>query len=409
MKFLIAAGGTGGHITPGIAIAKALKENGEEVIFIGTENGMEKDLVPNAGFDIKYIHASGLKSGLVNKLKAINDLNKGIKECIKIIEEEKPDMCIGTGGYVTAPLLMAANKIKIPSLIHESNALPGKTTSLMAKRVNEVAVGFEEAKNRLKKGNIVVTGNPNKMGLNSLTKQEAKDKIDIEGKILLIFGGSQGAKKINETILSIIDQKLFGEYTVIYATGPKHFNEIANELKRSNDKYEIKENEDEILLYKILGDINSSLTFTSSKESINKDIKTIDSNLIDRKHPIIVKKFIYNMEEVMKASDLVICRSGALTCTEIAEVGVASILIPFPYAAENHQFFNAKTLENVNAAIIIEEKDLNTKLLIERINDIILNDEQLEEMAANSKKLKIDNPIGRIKEEIYNIVEKNKS
>ncbi|MBR3281534.1 MAG: UDP-N-acetylglucosamine--N-acetylmuramyl-(pentapeptide) pyrophosphoryl-undecaprenol N-acetylglucosamine transferase [Clostridia bacterium] len=409
MKFLIAAGGTGGHITPGIAIAKALKENGEEVIFIGTENGMEKDLVPNAGFDIKYIHASGLKSGLVNKLKAINDLNKGIKECIKIIEEEKPDMCIGTGGYVTAPLLMAANKIKIPSLIHESNALPGKTTSLMAKRVNEVAVGFEEAKNRLKKGNIVVTGNPNKMGLNSLTKQEAKDKIDIEGKILLIFGGSQGAKKINETILSIIDQKLFGEYTVIYATGPKHFNEIANELKRSNDKYEIEENEDEILLYKILGDINGSLTFTSSKEGINKDIKTIDSNLIDRKHPIIVKKFIYNMEEVMKASDLVICRSGALTCTEIAEVGVASILIPFPYAAENHQFFNAKTLENVNAAIIIEEKDLNTKLLIERINDIILNDEQLEEMAANSKKLKIDNPIGRIKEEIYNIVEKNKS
>ena len=409
MKFLIAAGGTGGHITPGIAIAKALKENGEEVIFIGTENGMEKDLVPNAGFDIKYIHASGLKSGLVNKLKAINDLNKGIKECIKIIEEEKPDMCIGTGGYVTATLLMAANKIKIPSLIHESNALPGKTTSLMAKRVNEVAVGFEEAKNRLKKGNIVVTGNPNKMGLNSLTKQEAKDKIDIEGKILLIFGGSQGAKKINETILSIIDQKLFGEYTVIYATGPKHFNEIANELKRSNDKYEIEENEDEILLYKILGDINGSLTFTSSKEGINKDIKTIDSNLIDRKNPIIVKKFIYNMEEVMKESDLVICRSGALTCTEIAEVGVASILIPFPYAAENHQFFNAKTLENVNAAIIIEEKDLNTKLLIERINDIILNDEQLEEMAANSKKLKIDNPIGRIKEEIYNIVEKNKS
>ena len=401
-------GGTGGHITPGIAIAKALEENGEEVVFIGTENGMEKDLIPKAGFKIIYIHASGLRSGIKNKINAINDLNKGVTECKKIIEQEKPDMCIGTGGYVTAPLLMAAKRLRIPSLIHESNALPGKTTSLMAPRIDAVAVGFKETKDRLKRGNIIVTGNPNKMGLNMLSKQEAKNKIGVEGKLLLIFGGSQGAKKINETVLSIINQKLFGEYTVIYATGPKHFEEITNEVKQFNDKYEIEEKEDEIVLYKKMGGIENSFTFTSSIEGINKDIKTIESNFIDRTHPIIIKKFIYNMEEVMKASDLVICRSGALTCTEIAEVGVASILIPFPYAAENHQLYNAKTLENVEAAIIIEEKVLNTKLLVERINDIILNDELLEKMAENSKKLKVGNPIQNIKTKIYLIVAKYK-
>jgi UDP-N-acetylglucosamine--N-acetylmuramyl-(pentapeptide) pyrophosphoryl-undecaprenol N-acetylglucosamine transferase len=126
MKFLIAAGGTGGHITPGISIATALKNDGHEIIFIGTENGMEKDLVPKAGFDIKYIHASGLKSGIKNKIQAIKDLFDGIKDCKKIIDEEKPDMCIGTGGYVTAPLIMAARRLKIHTLIHESNALPRK-------------------------------------------------------------------------------------------------------------------------------------------------------------------------------------------------------------------------------------------------------------------------------------------
>ena len=146
MKALIAAGGTGGHINPGIAIANMLKEKGYEIIFVGTERGLETDLVPKAGYDIKLIHAAGLKRRFtLENIKVLFTMKKGIDECKKIIEEEKPDIVIGTGGYVTAPLMSAALKKKIPTLIHESNALPGKTTKLFANKVDCVAVGFEEA------------------------------------------------------------------------------------------------------------------------------------------------------------------------------------------------------------------------------------------------------------------------
>ena len=392
-------GGTGGHITPGLAIGTMLKNEGHEVIFIGTEYGMEKDLIPKAGFDLKYIHASGLVAGILGKIKAMINLKKGITDCKKIIKEEKPDMCIGTGGYVTAPLMIAAKQLKIHTLIHESNALPGKTTKLMANKIDEVAVGFEETKDRLKAKNVVVTGNPNKMNLNSLTREEAKEIIGINKKLLLIFGGSQGAKKINETIVNIISQNGFGDYDVIYATGPKNYEEVKNSVLNIKNKedYEFKDEEDALILEKT--NSNSSLTITTSQNGINKDVATISNS-----SRITIKKFIYNMEEVMKAADLVICRSGALTCTEIAEVGVASILIPFPYAAENHQFYNAKTLENVGASEIIEEKILTTDLLVERINGIINNDNLLASMCENSKKLRKGNPIENIKQEINKIL-----
>jgi UDP-N-acetylglucosamine--N-acetylmuramyl-(pentapeptide) pyrophosphoryl-undecaprenol N-acetylglucosamine transferase len=366
---------------------------------------MEKDLVPKAGFEIKYIHASGLSKGIGNKINAVIDLTKGISECKKIIEEEKPDMCIGTGGYVTAPLMMAAQKLKVHTLIHESNALPGKTTTLMAPKIDEVAVGFDETKEKLLKGNIVVTGNPNKMGLNKLTKVEAKEKINIDDKILLIFGGSQGAKKINETILALIKKQLFENYTVIYATGPKHFEEISNIiLEEDSMDYEIEQKEDELVLYRLIHSSGSSFTFTSSKNGPDKEVKTVDTDIALKAHPIIVKKFIYNMEEVMKAADLVISRSGALTCTEIAEVGVASILIPFPYAAENHQFYNAETLQNAKAGVIIEEKNLTPDLLYGAINSILDNDALQKGMAENAKTLRKGNPIQNIKDEIYKIL-----
>lgn len=376
MKFIIAAGGTGGHITPGLAIGTMLKNEGHTVIFVGTEHGMEKDLVPKAGFDIKYIHASGLVSGIKGKIEALKNLKLGTKECEKIIDDEKPDMCIGTGGYVTAPLMIAANKKGIHAMIHESNALPGKTTKLMASKIDEVAVGFEETKQKLKKGNIVVTGNPNKMCLNTLTREEAKAKLGINSKLLLIFGGSQGAKKINETIMEIIKNKQFGDYAVIYATGPKNYEDVFKRAAlEDRDRYSyVVDNDDSLELYD------------------------------DKEKKIIIKKFIYNMEEVMKAADLVVCRSGALTCTEIAEVGVASILIPFPFAAENHQLYNAQTLQNVNAGVIIEEKGLTESLLIKAIDEIISDDNILHTMSENSKKLRKGNPIENIKEEIYRIL-----
>ena len=376
MKFLIAAGGTGGHITPGLAIGTMLKNEGHEVLFVGTERGMEKDLIPKAGFEIKYIHASGLVSGIKGKIEAFKNLKLGTKECEELIDAVKPNMCIGTGGYVTAPLMIAANKKKVHAMIHESNALPGKTTKLMSGKIDEVAVGFEETKEKLKKGNVVVTSNPNKMCLNTLTREEAKAKLGINSKLLLVFGGSQGAKKINETIMELVNKKQFGEYTVIYATGPKNYEDVFKRAAlEDRDKYAyVVDNDDSLELYD------------------------------DKEKKILIKKFIYNMEEVMKAADLVVCRSGALTCTEIAEVGVASILIPYPYAAENHQLYNAQTLQNTNAGVIIEEKGLTPELLKKAIDEIMSDDNILHTMSENSKKLRKGNPIENIKIEIYKIL-----
>ena len=222
MKFLIAAGGTGGHINPGIAIGKMLKENGNIVKFVGTRDGMEKDLVPKAGFEIEYVHSEGLHRGLsLKNFKTLNTLNKGVVDCFRLIENEKPDLVIGTGGYVTAPLIIAGLKRKIPTMIHESNALPGKTTIWLSRRVDVIALGFEEAKKHLTHAkNAICTGNPTSMNV-TYTKEDMKKKLGIKGKLLLVFGGSQGAKRINETMIDFINNEPKNDYEIIYAAGPK--------------------------------------------------------------------------------------------------------------------------------------------------------------------------------------------
>lgn len=356
MKFLIAAGGTGGHINPGIAIANMLVNRGEKVKFLGTINGMEKDLIPKAGFDIEYIHAEGIHRGFsLKNFSTVLNLKKGIDDCIRIIEKEKPNMVIGTGGYVTAPLMIAGLKMKIPTMIHESNALPGKTTIWLSKKVDIIALGFDDAKKKLPKAkNAVFTGNPTKMNV-TLTKEEAKKKLGITEKIVLVFGGSQGAKKINDTIVELINENEDLNYKVIFATGPKNYDEVISKIKVDNKNFQIE-------------------------------------------------KYIYNMDEVMKASDLVVCRSGALTVTEIAVVGLPAIMIPFPYAAENHQFFNAKTLEDAGAGVIIEEKDLSKELLKEKIESIITDNSKMVEMANNAKKIGDNQAILGIEKEIDKIL-----
>ena len=353
----MAAGGTGGHITPGIAIATMLRNKGHEVVFVGTDKGLETDLVPKAGFKLKMIHAVGLKGGIVNNAKALIELGKGINECKKLIKEEKADMVIGTGGYVTAPLIIAGINLKVPTMIHESNALPGKTTKWLAKKVSLVAVGFEDAKKRLGNlDNVICTGNPNKMGINDMTKEEAKKRLDVNGKLVLVFGGSQGAKKINETMIELINSKGFQGFEVIYATGSKHYDNILAKLKE-----------------------------------VPANVK--------------IEKYIYNMEEVMRASDIVVCRSGALTISELSTVGVGSILIPFPYAAENHQYYNAKTLEDAGAGIIIEEKNLTSEVLKLKIEELIGNEDKLNEMRINAKKIEKKNVLEEIEKNIYKVLQ----
>lgn len=356
MKILIAAGGTGGHINPGIAIGKMLKNRGDNVKFVGTDKGLEKDLVPKADFELEFIHAEGLHRGFsLKNLKTIMTLKQGIDDCRKIIEREKPDLVIGTGGYVTAPLMIVALKKKVPTMIHESNALPGKTTIWLSRKVDLIALGFEDAKLRVPKAkNAVFTGNPTKID-GSLKKEEMKKKLGIEGKMVLVFGGSQGAKKINDTMVEFINENKQLGYEVIYATGAKNYDEVVSKIKVDNKSFK-------------------------------------------------VEKYIYNMPEVMTAADLVVCRSGALTVTEIAIVGVPAIMIPFPYAAENHQYYNAKTLEDAGAGMIIEEKDLTKEVLEKAIGDIISDNDKMDRMSKNAKKVGDDKALERISKEIEKIV-----
>jgi len=366
MKVLIAAAGTGGHINPGIAIAnKIKKENPQaEITFVGTKNGLENTLVPKAGYKLYTIEAYGFSRKITfnNFTKMIKTI-KSTKTAKQFIEEYRPDIVIGTGGYICGPVFLSATKLKIPTILHESNAFPGVAVKLLSKKVDEVLVSFEDAKKRLKKAKkVVVTGTPTNIK-NLKLPEEEKNKVKknlgirLDLPLILVFGGSQGAKSINESLLEIFKQKLNSNYQIIFATGPKQYDDYKVEL---------------------------------SKNGLNIDY------ILNTK----IVPYIYNMEEIMNVSDLIICRSGAMTVTEISLLGKPAIFIPFPFATENHQEYNAKVLENIDAAKIILDKDLTAQKLSDTINNIINDKNILDKMSKNSESIAIKNTEDVIYKEI---------
>ena len=361
MKVIIAAAGTGGHINPGIAIANEIKKyyNEADITFIGTTRGLENDLVPRAGYKLKTIEAYGIKRKIsLNNIKNACKTLKSYKVAKNIIKEIKPDIVIGTGGYICGPVFAGAFKYGIPTVIHESNAFPGVAVKLLSKKTDTVLVGFEDAKRRLPKAkNVIVTGTPtkvNKLNLSSEQKLEIKKQFKINNSlpIITVFGGSQGAETINKCFIEIINKKMNKEYQIIWAVGQKKYEEVRNSIKE---------------IY------NASIV-----------------------------PYIYNMEEVLNLADLVVSRSGAMTITEVAKCGKPAIFIPYPYATENHQEYNAKVLANADAARIILDKDLDCIKLNQTINEIILDKSKLEQMGKNAEKISIKN----VDEKIYREIEK---
>ncbi len=367
MKAIIAAAGTGGHINPGIAIANKImqEEPDSEIIFIGTKRGLENDLVPRAGYELKTVDSYGISRSLsIKNIKRLIKTLGAIRSSKNIIKEFKPDIVIGTGGYICISVCKAAKKLKVPYVIHESNVLPGISTKLLAKKAAKVLVGFKETREKLPKtANIIVTGTPTKVRKLELTEKEVSDRrkelgFDDKKPIVLVFGGSQGAQSINTAMCDIIKEVSKGKkinYQLMWATGPKQFDEAKLDLKLSNI------------------DI----------ENINKGIKVVP--------------YIYDMESVMNVVDLLVCRSGAMTVTEIEKVGKPAIFIPYPYAAENHQEYNARALENVKAAKVILDKELSATKLNEMIEDLVKDKETLIEMGENSHAQSMDH----VKENIY--------
>lgn len=373
MKVIIAAAGTGGHINPGIAIANKIKKEqpNSKIIFIGTTRGLENDLVPRAGYELKTIEAYGLskKVSITNMRKMIKTF-QGFFQAKSIIKAFEPDIVIGTGGYICGATILSAHRQNIPTILHESNAFPGKAVKMLSNKVDKILVGFNDAKERL--GNtekVVLTGTPTKINKINFNYSEKKEKLrkmglNNEKPVILVFGGSQGAQVINEAILGIIKNKLNDEYQIIWAAGSKQYDIIKEEL-----------------------------------EELNISINNIQG--------VKIFPYIYNMEEIMNLSDIVVCRSGAITITEISKLGKPAIFIPLPNVSENHQEYNAKVLENENAAKILLNKDLKEKVLNDSINDIIKDKNKLEIMGQNAQKIVIENVEEKIYNEIIKLVNKN--
>lgn len=370
MKVIIAAAGTAGHINPGLAIANKIKEEEKdsEIIFIGTTRGLENDLVPRAGYELKTIDAYGLSKKIsIENIKKMYKTLKGFGEAKKIIKEFKPDIVIGTGGYICGATISSAHKLKIPTLLHESNAFPGKAVKILAGKANTILVSFKDAKDRIRKGaNVVFTGTPVKIKKKAYKEEEREELLKKQGlksniPTVLVFGGSQGAKKINDAIVEIIKNKKNTNYQIIWATGPKQYDIIKEELKKSN-----------IDIEKLLN--------------------------------IKVLPYIYNMEEMMNNVDIIVARSGAMTITEISNLGKPSILVPLPNVSHNHQLYNAKVLENVKAAKIILNDELDGEKLNKVITEIAESPEKMKEMGKNALKVSTTDVEEKIYEEIKKLV-----
>ena len=334
----------------------------------GTTRGLENDLVPRAGYELKTIDAYGLSKKIsIENFKKLYKTFKGIGEAKKIVKEFKPDIVIGTGGYICGAVVMAAKANNVPVLLHESNAFPGKAVKMLSKKADTILVSFEDAKKRIPNcKNVVFTGTPVKIKKQNYSINERHRIIGEIGlnetkPIILIFGGSQGAQKINEALTDIIEQKKNKNYQIIWATGPKQFDIIKSEL---------------------------------SKKSININ------NIANCK----ILPYIYNMEEVENVADVVIARSGAMTITEIANLSKPSILIPLPNVSNDHQMYNAKVLENVGAAKIIKNDELNGILLNDEIEKIILDKKKCIKMGEAAYTVSNKNVEDKIYEEIKKLV-----
>lgn len=361
MKVLISGGGTAGHINPGIAIAKYIKSKnpGCEILFIGTQKGLETKLVPRENFELKLIKVKGFKRKLSkDTLLSVKELFQGLHEARVIIREFKPDIVIGTGGYVCGPVVFNAARMRIPTLIHEQNAFPGVTNKLLSRFVDKVAISFKESEKFFKsEKKVVFTGNPIRSEMLNTDRKLAREKFGIERdkSLVVIFGGSRGAETINNTVSELISlHKKEDNFHILFATGEAQYDKIISKL----------------------GDIES------------KYIKVVP--------------YIYDMADVMAASDLVVGRAGAITLSELTALGIPSILIPSPYVTANHQEYNARALEKQGAGIVILEKNLNHNILYQQIIDLLEDRDKLENMKNSAKKMGIINA----SEKIYDIIDK---
>ncbi len=318
MNVIMTCGGTGGHIYPAIAIADKIKEHHPDanVLFIGTKKGMENQLVPAAGYEIKGIDASGIdRHHLVTNIKTLRDAMKGSQEAYHIIKDFKPDVAIGTGGYVTGGVLFTASRLGVPCYIHEQNAVVGVANKMLEGIADKIFISFESSASQFRHpGKCILTGNPIRSAFKVLDKAECRKALGYsdEDRILLVFGGSLGAEIINKSTLSFSCESEADGIQLIFITGRRYYDEILAE-------------------YKARGGIPKST---------------------------MLMPYADNMPQLMCAADLVVSRAGAIAVSELLACGKPAVLIPSPNVTNNHQFHNAKAVADSGAALLIEESSM---------------------------------------------------
>lgn len=376
MRVLMSGGGTAGHVNPALEIAaKIKKENPDAVIeYVGTERGLETKLVPEKGIPLHFVHVEGIKRKLTpSNIKAVVHAVTSVFEAKKLIRSFLPDIVIGTGGYVCWPVLKAASSMGIPTLVHESNAIPGLTTRMVSGRVDRVLLNFRESAKYLDVGEekTLFVGNPVKSEMFELTAEECRKKLGIpdEQKMVLSFGGSLGARRFNQTVFEMITYGLVPpDCLLIHATGAGYWD-------------------------------NAKLTF------LEKGFQEISDGVI-KKGNTEIRRYIYNMPELMASSNIVICRAGAMTVSEIAAMGKTAIFIPSPNVTDNQQYRNASVLKRAGAAELIEEKDLSAKGLSELMCSYLYDKNKSLEISEKVKAFAEPACLDKIYSEIVRLTQK---
>jgi UDP-N-acetylglucosamine--N-acetylmuramyl-(pentapeptide) pyrophosphoryl-undecaprenol N-acetylglucosamine transferase len=352
MRILIALGGTGGHIYPGLALGEKLRNRNNEVILVGRKGGIGARIAKESGFPFFQIVGEGLVRGF--SLKVFNFLGKSIQgffQCIKIFRSFKPDIVLGMGGYLAFPVVVVAKISGITCAIHEQNVIPGLANIVLARIVDRIMVSFKETERYFPSKKTFLTGNPVRQAILSCHRSEGLQKLNlVEGKkTILVFGGSQGARSINLAMVEALNflTPVKKKIQIIHIVGVEQFSEIKDEYQKRN-------------------------------------------------YPSCVLPYLLHMEYAYSCSDLVISRSGASTVAEIIAQGLPSILIPYPYATRNHQKANAEFLFKRRACLLIEDNKLTGELLADTIIRLLDNEAELREIVENTKRLSTGDAATRI-------------
>ena len=361
MKIILCGGGTSGHVNPALNIAKTIKKRHPEaeIMFIGTKRGIESTLVPKFGYEIDFVEVSGFSRKLTLKnLKAAWHAVTSVSEAKKIIKRFKPDLVIGTGGYVSWPTVKAAAKLGIPTLIHEQNAFPGVTTKMLSKLANKVCISFagsEKFFDESVHSKLILTGNP--VIVDDMSREEARAKLGLsdDEHYILSYGGSMGADKINELSFALMESLSIPQNIrhthAIGRVGLEKFTAIAKEKK-----------------------------------------------LYDHKQ-LSIDEYIYDMPIHQAAADVIICRAGAMTLSELAIRGRAAVLIPSPYVTEDHQYKNARLIADAGAAVVFRESEISPRLLTDTVSELLSNQNKRKRMEESVKSFAMPDSVERIADE----------